>query len=47
LQHSWLALKVLFGVGVRLRPAVGIAQELSITTLRHRLAAMLARLAKS
>ena len=34
-------------VGARLRRLVGIIEELSFTTVRHRLAAMLVRLAKS
>jgi CRP/FNR family transcriptional regulator len=47
LQHPQVALKVLRVVGGRLRRLVGIIEELSFTTVRHRLAAMLVRLAKS
>ena len=47
LQHPDVALKVLRVVGTRLRKLVGIIEELSFTTVRHRLAAMLVRLAKS
>jgi CRP/FNR family cyclic AMP-dependent transcriptional regulator len=47
LQHPDVALKVLQVVGARLRKLVGIIEELSFTTVRHRLAAMLVRLAKS
>ena len=47
LQHPDVALKVLRVVGARLRGLVGIIEELSFTTVRHRLAAMLVRLAKS
>jgi len=47
LQHPDVALKVLRVVGARLRRLVGIIEELSFTTVRHRLAAMLVRLAKS
>jgi CRP/FNR family transcriptional regulator, cyclic AMP receptor protein len=47
LQHPHVALKVLRVVGARLRKLVGIIEELSFTTVRHRLAAMLVRLAKS
>lgn len=46
-QHPDVALKVLRVVGGRLRRLVGIIEELSFTTVRHRLAAMLVRLAKS
>jgi CRP-like cAMP-binding protein len=46
LQHPDVALKVLRVVGARLRRLVGIIEELSFTTVRHRLAAMLLRLAK-
>ena len=46
-QHPEVALKVLRVVGGRLRRLVGIIEELSFTTVRHRLAAVLARLAKS
>jgi CRP/FNR family transcriptional regulator len=47
LQHPEVALKVLRVVGARLRRLVGIIEELSFTTVRHRLVAMLVRLAKS
>jgi CRP/FNR family transcriptional regulator len=47
LQHPDVALKILRVVGARLRRLVGIIEELSFTTVRHRLAAMLVRLAKS
>ena len=47
LQHPEVALKVLRVVGARLRKLVGIIEELSFTTVRHRLATMLVRLAKS
>ena len=47
LQHPEVALKVLRVVGGRLRRLVGIIEELSFTTVRHRLAALLLRLAKS
>jgi CRP/FNR family transcriptional regulator len=46
LQHPEVALKVLRVVGGRLRRLVGIIEELSFTTVRHRLAAVLVRLAK-
>ncbi|MGO9230966.1 MAG: Crp/Fnr family transcriptional regulator [Bryobacteraceae bacterium] len=41
-----VALKVLRVVGARLRKLVGIIEELSFTTVRHRLAALLLRLAR-
>lgn len=47
LQHPEVALKVLRVVGGRLRKLVGIIEELSFTTVRHRLVALLIRLAKS
>jgi CRP/FNR family transcriptional regulator len=47
LQHPHVALKVLKVVGGRLRNLVGIIEELSFTTVRHRLIALLVRLAKS
>jgi CRP-like cAMP-binding protein len=47
LQHPEVALKVLRVVGGRLRRLVGIIEELSFTTVRHRLVALLIRLAKS
>src|SRR5512146_2309609 len=46
LQHPEVALKVLKVVGARLRRLVGIIEELSFTTVRHRLVAVLVRLAK-
>ncbi len=46
LQHPEVALKVLKVVGARLRTLVGIIEELSFTTVRHRLAGLLLRLAK-
>jgi CRP/FNR family transcriptional regulator len=46
LQHPEVALKVLKVVGVRLRRLVEIIEELSFTTVRHRLAALLLRLAQ-
>jgi CRP-like cAMP-binding protein len=47
LQHPQVALKVLRVVGARLRKLVGIIEELSFTTVRHRLVALLVRLAKT
>ena len=47
LQHPQVALKVLRVVGGRFRRLVGIIEELSFTTVRHRLAALLVRLAKA
>jgi CRP-like cAMP-binding protein len=47
LQHPQVALKVLRVVGGRLRRLVGIIEELSFTTVRHRLIALVVRLAKS
>ncbi len=46
LEHPEVALKVLRMVGLRLRRLVGIIEELSFTTVRHRLAALLLRLAR-
>jgi CRP/FNR family cyclic AMP-dependent transcriptional regulator len=46
LQHPEVALKVLNVVGSRLRKLVGVIEELSFTTVRHRLAVLLLRLAK-
>src|SRR3974390_2156001 len=46
LQHPEVPLKVLRVVGSRLRRLVGIIEELSFTTVRHRLAAFLLRLAQ-
>ncbi len=45
LAHPPVALKVLKVVGGRLRRLVGIIEELSFTTVRHRLAAFLLRMA--
>ena len=45
LTHPQVALKVLRVVGTRLRRLVGIIEELSFTTVRHRVAALLLRLA--
>ena len=47
LTHPEVALKVLRVVGARLRRLVGIIEELSFTTVRHRLASLLLRLAKN
>jgi CRP/FNR family cyclic AMP-dependent transcriptional regulator len=44
LAHPQVALKVLRVVGARLRRLVGIIEELSFTTVRHRLAAYLLRI---
>lgn len=46
LAHPQVSLRVLRVVGARLRRLVGIIEELSFTTVRHRLAAFLLRLAK-
>lgn len=46
LAHPQVGLKVLRVVGGRLRRLVGIIEELSFTTVRHRLASLLLRLAK-
>jgi CRP/FNR family transcriptional regulator, cyclic AMP receptor protein len=46
LAHPQVALKVLRVVGGRLRRLVGIIEELSFTTVRHRLASLLVRLAQ-
>lgn len=46
LTHPQVALKVLRVVGGRLRRLVGIIEELSFTTVRHRLAAFLVRAAR-
>jgi CRP-like cAMP-binding protein len=46
-QHPQVALKVLRVVGGRLRRLVGIIEELSFTTVRHRLIALLVRLGKT
>ena len=47
LEHPKVALKVLAVVGARLRRLVEIIEDLSFTTVRQRLVAMLVRLAKS
>lgn len=47
LEHPEVALKVLQVVGARLRRLVGIIEELSFTTLRHRLIAWLLREAQA
>ncbi len=47
LHHPQVALKVLKVIGGRLRRLVGIIEELSFTTVRHRLIALLIRLAKT
>src|SRR5215469_16487689 len=46
LAHPQVALKVLRVVGARLRRLVGIIEELSFTTVRHRLASFLVRQAQ-
>ena len=46
LAHPQVALKVLRVVGARLRRLVGIIEELSFTTVRHRLASYLVRMAQ-
>jgi CRP-like cAMP-binding protein len=46
LAHPQVALKVLRVVGARLRRLVGIIEELSFTTVRHRLASFLLRLSQ-
>lgn len=45
-KYPEVSLKVLSVVGARLRRLVGIIEELSFTTVRHRLIALLLRLAK-
>ena len=47
LEHPQVALKVLSVVGARLRRLVAIIEELSFTTIRQRLVAMLLKLAQS
>lgn len=47
LEHPQVALKLLKVVGGRLRKLVGIIEELSFTTVRHRLIAWLLREAKA
>ena len=46
LAHPQVALKVLKVVGARLRRLVGIIEELSFTTVRHRLASFFLKLAQ-
>jgi CRP/FNR family transcriptional regulator, cyclic AMP receptor protein len=46
-EHPEVALKVLAVVGSRLRRLVGIIEDLSFTTVRHRLIALLLRLAQA
>src|SRR5262249_33803210 len=46
LEHPEVALKVLRAVGSRLRRLVDIIEELSFSTVRHRLAALLVRMAE-
>ena len=47
LEHPEVALKVLSVVGARLRRLVGLIEELSFTTIRQRLIAVLVKLAES
>lgn len=47
IEHPEVALKVLSVVGARLRRLVGIIEELSFTTIRHRLISVLVKLAQS
>ena len=47
LQYPQVTLKVLRVIGGRLRRLVGLIEELSFTTVRHRLIALLVRLGKS
>ena len=47
IQHPQVSLKVLTVVGTRLRRLVSIIEELSFTTVRHRLASQLLRLANA
>jgi len=47
LEHPQVALKVLRVIGGRLRTLVGIIEELSFTTVGHRLIALLVRLGKT
>jgi CRP/FNR family transcriptional regulator, cyclic AMP receptor protein len=46
LTHPQVALKVLRIVGARLRRLVGIIEELSFTTVRHRLVSLLVKMAQ-
>lgn len=47
IEHPEVALKVLSVVGARLRQLVGIIEELSFTTIRQRLIAVLVKLAQT
>jgi len=47
IEHPEVALKVLAMVGARLRRLVGIIEELSFTTIRQRLIAVLVKLART
>jgi CRP/FNR family transcriptional regulator len=47
LEHPEVALKVIAVVGARLRRLVGIIEELSFTTVRQRLIALILRLAQA
>lgn len=47
MEHPEVALKMLAVVGARLRHLVGMIEELSFTTIRQRLASMLAKLAQT
>jgi CRP/FNR family cyclic AMP-dependent transcriptional regulator len=47
IEHPQVALKVLTVVGGRLRRLVGIIEELSFTTIRHRLISVLVKLAQT
>jgi len=47
MRHPEVSLKVLQKVGARLRQLVGIIEDLSFTTVRHRLAALLLRMARA
>jgi len=47
IEHPEVALKVLSVVGARLRRLVGIIEELSFTTIRHRLISVLVKLAQT
>lgn len=47
LEHPRVALKVLKSVGRRLRALVGLIEELSFTTVRHRLAGFLLKAAET
>ena len=47
IEHPGVALQLLSVVGARLRRLVGIIEELSFTTIRHRLIAVLVKLAQT